>query len=111
MIQFLLDLFRGNLGSRSGQWPAIRKQFLKDNIACAVCGTKGSFLKPNEVHHIKPFNLRPELELEENNLITLCRDHHFFIAHLMSWSSWNENVKQDSIIWNNKIKNRPKVVN
>lgn len=107
IIQKILDLFRGNLGSRSGQWPTIRKQFLKGNPACVVCGTKGSFLKPNEVHHIKSFATHPELELSFQNFITGCRIHHLWFYHLGSWQSINKNSKEDALIWNNKIKTRP----
>jgi hypothetical protein len=47
------------------------------------------------------------LELDRANLITLCRDHHFWFGHLGSWSSWNANVREDAAIWRAKIANRP----
>jgi hypothetical protein len=50
-----------------------------------------------QVHHIKPFHLHPNLELDPRNLITLCelpgRDHHLLIGHLDEWESYNVNVR------------------
>ena len=109
IIQFIMDLFRNvSLGaSRSNQWPKVRSEFINNNPNCAVCGSRGKLLRPNEVHHIKVFHLNPQDELNSQNLITLCRDHHLLIGHLMSWKSWNEEVEKDAKIWHNKIINRP----
>ena len=62
---------------RSGRWPAVRREFLRNNPCCEACGTTASL----HVHHVRPFYLWPELELEPHNLITLCPEHHFFIGH------------------------------
>ena len=72
-----------------------------------MCGTKGSFLKPNEVHHVLPFSEFPEEELNPENLETLCKHHHLLVAHLMSWKSHNINVREDAKMWYNKIQQRP----
>lgn len=64
-------------GERSSEWQAVRNDFVKRNPFCAACGS----IKSLNVHHIEPFHLRPELELDEWNLITLCRRHHFEIGH------------------------------
>ena len=105
MFNFLKDLFRGNLlgGLRSGRWPSVRKQFLKENPTCAVCGTK----KNLECHHVVPYHIDKNMELLESNLLTLCRRDHLIFGHLDSFRSFNSNVKTDSGIWYNKIKNRP----
>ncbi|GCE16544.1 HNH endonuclease [Dictyobacter kobayashii] len=62
-----------------------------------VCGHRGKGL---QVHHIKPFHLYPELELDPNNLITLCeirgRTHHLLIGHLDDWESYNIRVRADT---------------
>lgn len=92
---------------RSGKWPTLRKKFLKGK-SCAVCGGK----KKLEAHHIKPFHLYPEGELEISNLIALCENSkilncHFFAGHLGSYRSYNLLVIQDAAEWNRKIKGRP----
>ena len=95
---------------RSSKWPAVRKAFLKNYPVCAVCGGK---LKV-EVHHIRPFHLHPQLELDPKNFITLCENKkdgincHLSFGHLGSFKSYNVNVKRDAKLWNKKIKNRPK---
>ena len=94
---------------RSNQWPKIRKEYLKEHSNCAVCGGT----KKCEVHHKVPFHQNPELELDKNNLITLCESKkngvtcHLFVGHLGNYKSFNENVEADAKIWYNKIKNKP----
>jgi hypothetical protein len=90
---------------RSPRWRKVRQEFLEMNPCCAVCGRKN--LQSN-VHHKIPFHIRPDLELEEDNLITLCRDHHFLFGHLGSWISFNATVETDVKEWNEKIRTRPK---
>lgn len=99
--------FASYAGDRSTRWPAVRAAYLKQNPACEVCGKKRVLLAPIEVHHIVPFHIRPDLELEPSNLISLCRDHHILFGHLMNWKSWNIDVRSDADEWRNKIKNRP----
>ncbi|HEY3993606.1 MAG TPA: HNH endonuclease [Ktedonobacteraceae bacterium] len=82
--------------SRSPEWPAVAHAHLAKEPACRVCGHRGQGL---QVHHIKPFHLYPDLELDPNNLITLCelkgRDHHLLIGHLDDWESYNPQVRTD----------------
>lgn len=63
---------------------------------CAACGHTGLGV---QVHHIKPFHLHPNLELDPDNLITLCevkgREHHLLLGHLDNWESYNVNVRAD----------------
>ena len=86
---------------RSPKWEEVRGQYRKKNPLCAVCGNWKV-----EIHHIKPFHLYPELELDESNFISLCEVHHFWFGHLGSYKSFNESVREDSKIWNEKIKSR-----
>ena len=112
IIQFFKDKWRGNLLggiSRSSKWTTIRKMYLKQFPTCAVCGGKGKLLRQNEVHHCIPFSVDKSKELDTMNMIVLCRDHHFFVGHLMDWKSFNENIRMDSEQFLDKIKNRPKV--
>lgn len=109
---FFLDIFVPDrlrtLGAqRSPHWNTVRKAFLLRKPECAVCRKRGTLLSPNNVHHCVPFYKNPALELQESNLCTLCREHHFFVGHLNSWRSWNKDVRIDAEIWYNKIKTRP----
>lgn len=90
---------------RSPRWADVRKNFLKENPTCIACGRS----KKLEVHHKKPVHLSPELELDPSNLVTLCADPcHFLFGHLMNFKSYNKDVIEDSAVYLNKVKNRPK---
>ena len=89
---------------RSPLWPAAEKAWLKLHPTCTVTGGKDTL----NVHHIKPYHLHPELELDPTNFITLSREAHLIFGHLGLWSSYNENVVEDAAIWREKILNRPK---
>jgi 5-methylcytosine-specific restriction protein A len=85
---------------RSAKWPKVRKDWLRDNPACAACGS----VKDLQVHHKRPFHLFPAEELVRSNLITLCEtmgvEHHFRIGHTVSgkssWLLYNPNVVRDA---------------
>ena len=47
--------------------------FKRDDYQCQMCGTKGS---PLEAHHIRPKYKFPELTLEKDNGIALCKECH-----------------------------------
>ena len=53
---------------RSKGWSTLRDDFLAENGKCFICGSRSNL----EVHHIKDVSNFPELELDENNLMTLC---------------------------------------
>lgn len=94
--------------SRSSHWAKVRAEHLEREPACAVCGsTKGL-----QVHHVQPFHLHPEFELDPANLITLCgpEEHncHLLFGHLCSYQSWNPDVREDARMWAAKIKGRPR---
>ena len=95
--------------TRSPEWDKVRKAHLKDYPNCAVCGGD----KKLQVHHIRPFHLHPNLELDPTNLITLCEngnkeiDCHIFCGHLGSFKSYNVNVEKDAQYWLSSRENRP----
>jgi 5-methylcytosine-specific restriction protein A len=95
---------------RSPEWDKVKRRFKKMHPTCEVCGSR----KGLTVHHVIPVYLKPELELEESNLITLCKggttsvNCHLLIGHLKDYKSWNRNVKLDAKIWRERIKTRPK---
>jgi hypothetical protein len=73
------------LEGRSGSWPKFRKQFLKKNFCCEACCTD----KKLEVHHIIPFAENKELELDERNCVTLCRNCHLVLGHFKDFKLYN----------------------
>lgn len=116
---------------RSSQWPKVEHDHLKQEPSCACCGTTHGV----QVHHIFPFHYvvalgRPDLELDQRNLITLCEteagipneNHHLLLGHLDSFKSNNISVKDDVIdfkamtagqitatkSWQDKVANRLK---
>lgn len=80
--------------TRSPEWPRIRREHLKLHPMCAACG--GTRLL--QVHHKQPFHLKPELELEPTNLITLCMGNlcHIEIGHGDDFKALNPNVQVDA---------------
>jgi hypothetical protein len=96
-------------GSRSPDWPRVRAAVLRHNPTCAACG---SFEEMN-VHHIIPYHENPGLELVTENLIPLCRTHHFFIGHdpdgpegpkKPDWKKSNPFVRRDAARHLRKVK-------
>ncbi|WP_220197000.1 HNH endonuclease [Ktedonospora formicarum] len=107
---------------RSGEWSRVQDEHLLREPACRACGYKG---KKVQVHHIKPFHLHPELELDPSNLITLCqvrgKHHHMLLGHLNLWASYNAEIEHDvkhfygksarqikaNLEWKKKVLQRP----
>lgn len=91
---------------RSGKWPAVRRKHLKKQPCCQICGAV--FLL--NVHHIQPFHLFPDLELDPANLVTLCEGNtvncHYFIGHLMDWKTFNPDVLADAMRFQKIVKQR-----
>jgi 5-methylcytosine-specific restriction enzyme A len=77
---------------RSPHWGRVRAAHLKDHPCCACCG--GAVML--QVHHVRPFHVHPELELDPANLITLCevpnRHCHYTQGHNWDWKDWNPDV-------------------
>ena len=95
--------------ARSGHWATVRKHHLESFPTCAVCGGSETI----EVHHIKPFHLHPDLELEPLNLITLCESKkngincHLAVGHIGNFKSLNATVETDAAFLLAKLKGRP----
>lgn len=90
---------------RSPKWRKVRKQHIKNNPECFACGSKRKL----EVHHIKDFSSNPELELDPNNLVTLCSagcECHLTFGHLGSFRSINPDVIADCNWFREKVENR-----
>jgi hypothetical protein len=113
---------------RSPEWPKAEKDHLQLQPTCVACGGTENL----QVHHILPFHFcillgRPDLELDQRNLITLCQgtsDHHLLLGHLDDWQSYNHTVTQDApgpfkgmteqqiradLAWQQMVESRPPV--
>ena len=82
---------------RHKDWRKVRKIHLDVNHCCELCfGTKKL-----EVHHIVPFHIAPDLELDPTNLVTLCQSKrfgincHLLIGHGGIWQGINPHCKDD----------------
>lgn len=113
IVKHIIDAAQGKhpVGtSRSGQWPTVRKKHLTEHPRCEVCGGTTKL----EVHHVRPFHLHPDLELDQGNLITLCEANHgganchLLFGHLGNFKSFNVDVHEDAAHWAEKIASRPK---
>ena len=105
-LMALDDLMQGKpLCQRSGSWPRVRAAHLKEHPTCEACGTT----KDMEVHHVWPVSWPGgiEMELDERNLQSLCRTHHFWVGHLGSWKARNPIARRDAEVMLEKIKSRP----
>ncbi len=94
--------------SRSPHWPEVAKAHLAKQPHCVCC--ESCRCNPNvQVHHIFPFHYcialgRPDLELDDRNLITLCGDdldqpgenHHLWVGHFDNFQSSNLAVVRDA---------------
>ena len=95
--EVLIDGKRSWSQKRSSDWPSVRQAHLKENPTCAACGGESGV----EVHHIKPFHLAPELELDPKNLVSLCESKkygvncHLFFGHLGNYQVENPHVLED----------------
>ena len=112
LLQNIVDIAKGKIPvgmPRSSHWPTVRAAHLKEYPACGGCGGT----KKVEVHHIKPFHLHPERELDPTNLETLCEDDgngvncHLFFGHLGNYKSFNVDVIADAAAWRQKLAARP----
>jgi len=96
------DNLYGDKHKRSIEWRSIRKSHLVVHSQCAFCGLKN--VESLEVHHILPFCLYPELELDFSNLITLCEigidGCHLDFGHPLGTQSYNPYVLQQAAILN-----------
>ena len=102
ILNSISSFFRGKLSSevfqvwgqtvRSPGWGKVRDDFLLCHSICCGCGSMSKL----EVHHIQPFHVRPDLELDKTNLITLCRECHYQIGHLRDWRLCNATVIEDA---------------
>lgn len=91
---------------RSPRWRKVRAEHLAAYPACRVCGKREHL----EVHHVVPFHVAPELELQPLNLVTLCEGPgggcHLRVGHLHDWRAWNDRCLSDAAFWRERIRRR-----
>ena len=91
---------------RSPKWRKVRAKHLVEKNECYICKSK----KKLEVHHIIPFHIAPDLELEPNNLITLCENKkygincHLLVGHLGNYRRTNLSCEVDAMTWRIKLR-------
>ena len=98
---------RAQGAKRSKDWPRVRRVHLARYPRCEVCGAARNCVP----HHVDPFHLFPERELDPSNLITLCEgpgvNCHLLFGHLNNFASYNPLCIEDVDCWHEKIGSRP----
>jgi len=96
---------------RSSKWKSFRDRFLKGKV-CAICGGT----KDLQAHHIIPFCMAPEKELDEKNVIPLCEGNRYCNCHLVfghgfSYDDYNPHIRKSAryMTWLRKCRQRIKV--
>lgn len=90
---------------RSSKWRKVRNRYISVFDQCCICGLKTKL----EVHHIIPFHVRPELELEWGNLETVCENKkygincHLLMGHHGNYRKWNPDFGMDFRKWRLKL--------
>ena len=77
-------------GQRSGRWQSVRRAHLVEEPACVACGRDRDL----EVHHVLPFSNDPTLELDPENLVTLCKRDHLTFGHFGDYRRHNPQVRR-----------------
>lgn len=91
--------------TRSSEWSKVEKAYLLRYPYCAACKHTTFHV---QVHHVFPFHYcillgRPDLELDQRNLIGLCEtthfvaadNHHLLLGHCDDFRSCNLSVRDD----------------
>lgn len=89
--------------ARSPKWDGVRRKHLLAQPSCQACGNT----KNLSVHHIEPFHLRPDRELDFSNLLTLCEDGpncHLTFGHLRDWKQYNPQVVSDAALYLSRLR-------
>jgi hypothetical protein len=103
---------RTGVRGRSPEWPAVERAHLAKQPRCTCCAPGTNVGAVMQAHHVFPYHYcvalgRPDLELDERNLVTLCEaggvggakvgeNHHLLVGHLDDFRSANLNVVADA---------------
>lgn len=92
--------------ARSPKWAKVRAAHLAEHPECVACGARTML----EVHHVKPFHLFPELELDPQNLMTLCQcpghNCHLMFGHSLNWAAYNPHAVTDAVVFRERVRTR-----
>jgi 5-methylcytosine-specific restriction protein A len=58
------------------RWRLLRAEKMRCNPICEKCEKVNRIRPTDEVHHIVPFDIRPDLAFDWDNLQSLCLDCH-----------------------------------
>ena len=109
VIKYLVDRMQNKApkgAKRSPKWAKVRKAKLLLQPECEVCGCTHAL----EVHHVIPFHIAPEKELDIDNLIVLCQNKkygincHLLIGHMGNFKTFNILCRIDAVTWRMKLK-------
>lgn len=78
---------------RSACWRKVRAAYIAEHPECEYCGDEAT-----QVHHLLPFHLRPELECEPSNLLSVCEHCHLRFAHAGDFKAYNPHAKEDAAL-------------
>lgn len=99
---FVVCMVNAMAADRSGKWPAVRAAYWEAHPTCEACGAE-----PVEIHHVHPFHLWPESELDPANLVALCDDCHRLIGHLGNYKAYNPLVREYAARFKAMVDARP----
>ncbi len=70
------------------RWRVLSSAARKHYKVCAICG----YTKKLQAHHIQPRHLFPDLILVWKNIIVLCKNCHFQVAHWHNYRDYNSDI-------------------
>ncbi len=63
-----------------GTWSEFRKMILAERPLCEEHKKIGEIIPSLEIHHVKPITTHPELRLDPDNVVALCKPCHSAIT-------------------------------
>lgn len=91
---------------RNPGWTKFRKTHLNQFPDCYVCGAVTKL----QVHHIVPFHVAPDLELNPENVLTLCTggkhkglNCHLIFGHHGNYKKVNIDCLDEAVYWRGKL--------
>ena len=74
-------------------WKNFRLRLIKERhpLRCRLCGD----WKNVQLHHVIPVSINPSLECVRENIVELCKTHHFIVGHQSNWNNYNVNFWKD----------------
>ena len=75
---------------RSPRWPAFVHQLLRERPLCEGCGRRSE-----TGHHVIPFHVRPDLELDPGNVVPVCPPCPFVVCHGGNWQLYIPTARAD----------------